>query len=198
MVLASGNGSNLQALLDAIDDGRLVAEITAVFVNRKQTKAQQRAQENNISNQYFGLAPYLASASTGAAARQQYDTDLAAKISVYQPDLIVLAGWMHLLSLAFLHHFPQRVINLHPALPGEFPGPTAISDAWQAHLKHRLQRSGVMVHMLEDERVDEGEVLACEQVPFHPNDTRESFEARMHRAEHKLIVEAVDTLLAKM
>ena len=198
MVLASGNGSNLQALLDAINEGRLAAEIAAVFVNRRHTKAQQRAQQNNISNQYFGLAPYLETAPTRAAARQQYDSDLAAKVSAHQPDLVVLAGWMHLLSLAFLRHFPQRVINLHPALPGEFAGPTAISDAWQAHLEFDLQRSGVMVHMVEDERVDEGEVLACEQVTFHPNDTRESFEARMHCVEHKLIVEAVGRYLAKL
>lgn len=198
VVLASGNGSNLQALLDAIQSGQLKAEIGAVIVNRRAAYAQKRATANNIHTEFFGFKPYLERHEDPAEARRRYDTDLAKIVSGHQPDLVVLAGWMHLFTSAFLNCFEGRVVNLHPALPGEFPGANAIDDAWQAHLNDGLERSGVMVHLVVDEGIDDGPLLASEVVPILVNDDRETFEARMHATEHMLLVRAVGDYLEQL
>ena len=198
MVLASGNGSNLQALLDAIHDGQLKAEIVALIVNRRSAYAQRRAAANNIHTEFFGFKPYLDRHDDPVDARCQYDADLAEIVSGYRPDLIVLAGWMHLFTPAFLNHFADRVVNLHPALPGEFAGANAIADAWDAHLNDGVERSGVMVHLVVDEGIDDGPLLASEVVPILVDDDRESFRARMHATEHELLVRAVGDYLEQL
>ena len=198
MVLASGAGSNLQALLDAVADGRLDAEIVAVFANRRSAYALQRAATNNIAAEFFGLRPYLDDHDDPAEARRRYDSDLAESVLGRRPDLVVLAGWTHLLTMSFLSRFGGRVVNLHPALPGEFPGPKAIDDAWNAHLADGLDRTGVMVHLVPDEGVDNGPVLATEVVPIVCDDDRESLEARIHEVEHDLLVCAVADYLEQL
>jgi len=191
VVLISGSGTNLQALVDAIERGDLHARIALVVSNRKDAYGLIRAQQVGIATAYFPLKPY---ASTGRS-REAYDADLAALIRPYAPDLIVLAGWMHVLSPAFLDAFPRRVINLHPALPGTFPGVEAIHRAFEAFQKGEITHSGCMVHYAIPE-VDAGAVIAQREVPFESGDTLESFEARMHAAEHTLIVEAAQRALA--
>ena len=198
MVLASGAGSNLQALLDAVSDRRLDAEIVAVAVNRRNAHAQERAAINQIPATFFGLRPYLDRHDDPDEARRRYDADLATMVSDYRPDLVVLAGWMHLFTMEFLRHFPGRVMNLHPALPGEFPGAHAIDDAWKAHQRDGLDRTGVMVHLVTDEGVDDGEVLATQAVPINLGDDRESLEARIHTVEHDLLVRAVVDFLERL
>lgn len=191
VVLASGAGSNLQALIDAVDNGRLDAEIVAVIVNRRSALALRRAATNNIATAFVGLRPYLDAHDDREEARRRYDADLAETVLGHHPDLVVLAGWMHLFTMGFLEHFPGRVVNLHPALPGEFGGPNAIDDAWNAHLTDGLDRTGAMVHLVPDEGVDNGPVLATEVVPIALDDDRESLEARIHAVEHDLLVRAV-------
>ena len=191
VVLASGAGSNLQALIDAAGNGRLDAEIVAVVVNRRHAYALQRAATHDIAAEFFGLRPYLDDHDDPGEARRRYDADLAELVLSHRPDLVVLAGWMHLFTMAFLSRFPDRVVNLHPALPGEFPGPNAIDDAWNAHRSEGLDRTGVMVHLVPDEGVDSGPVLATEVVPIAADDDRESLEARIHAVEHDLLVRAV-------
>jgi folate-dependent phosphoribosylglycinamide formyltransferase PurN len=105
----------------------------------------------------------------------------------------VLAGWMHVLSPAFLDRFPGRVINLHPALPGTFPGVEAIRRAYEANQRGEIGESGCMVHYAVPE-VDAGAVIAQARVPFIAGETLADFEARMHTAEHRLIVEAIGRL----
>jgi formyltetrahydrofolate-dependent phosphoribosylglycinamide formyltransferase len=122
--------------------------------------------------------------------RHIYDAELAEKISAYQPDLIVLAGWMHILSTAFLDHFPGKVINLHPALPGMFPGTDAIRRAYEAHQRGEITEAGCMVHTVIPE-LDAGPVIAQENVPFQSGEPLEDFEVRMHAAEHRIMVEAI-------
>lgn len=197
-VLASGAGSNLQALIDAAGDGRLDARIVAVVSNRRRAYALLRAAANDISAEFLGLGPYLDSYDDPGEARRRYDADLAETVLKYHPDLVVLAGWMQLLSMAFLSRFSGRVVNLHPALAGEFPGPNAIDDAWKAHLAGRLDRTGVMVHLVPDEGVDDGPVLASEVVPIAADDDRESLEARIHAVEHDLLVRAVAGYLERL
>jgi formyltetrahydrofolate-dependent phosphoribosylglycinamide formyltransferase len=109
---------------------------------------------------------------------------------MYHPDLIILAGWLHILSAEFLNRFPRKVINLHPALPGMFPGTNAIQRAYEAFQQGDITHSGCMVHYADAE-VDAGQPIVQEVVPLRPDDTLETFEARMHETEHRLIVEAI-------
>lgn len=185
-VLISGNGSNLQAIIDAIAAGKLDAEIGLVASNRKAALGLTRAENAGIETLYFPLKPY----SDANRPREEYDAELANKIAPYQPDRIVLAGWMHVFTPAFLDQFPSQVINLHPALPGTFAGAHAIERAFEAWERGEIAESGCMVHTVVSE-LDAGPVIAEQVVPFETGDTLDSYEARMHVAEHGLIVEAL-------
>ena len=184
VVLISGGGTNLQALIDAINAGVLEAKICLVVSNRKAAYGLERAKNAKLETLCAPLKPYRDAGKT----REEYDADLAAKLEAFKPDLIVQAGWMHILSPAFLEKFPRRVINLHPALPGEFDGANAIDRAWGAHKNAGLERTGAMIHWVIP-KVDAGEVIISREIEFLENDTLDSFEARLHSVEHQLIVE---------
>lgn len=186
VVLISGSGTNLQAIIDAVKAKHLQAEIVAVIANRKAAYGLTRAEEAGIETLYFPLKPY----TDAGKNRADYDKDLAEKIKAYQPDLIVLAGWMHIVTPVFLDAFPNRVINLHPALPNEFAGTNAIERAYESAQRGEIRRSGIMVHYVIPE-VDAGEVIIQTEVPILPDDSLEDFAARMHTTEHKLIVQAI-------
>jgi formyltetrahydrofolate-dependent phosphoribosylglycinamide formyltransferase len=185
-IFISGSGTNLQAIMDAIGAGTLDAEIVLVVSNRKAAYGLVRAQEAGIPTLYFPLKPY----TDVGKDRAQYDADLAAEVAPYKPDLIVLAGWMHIFSPAFLNAFPQRVINLHPALPGAFAGINAIERTFEAYQNGDILHGGCMVHYVIPE-IDAGAVIVQEVVPIYPEDVLADFEARLHAAEHRLLVEAV-------
>lgn len=189
VVLISGNGSNLQAILDACAAGELPASVVAVISNNADAYGLVRAYDSGVEAIHF---PRL-----GAESRRDYDARLAEIILTYAPNYIILAGWMRILTSAFLDHFPNRVINLHPALPGVFPGTHAIERAFEAHQKGEIKHTGVMIHLVPDEGVDDGPVLATEIVPIHPNDTLESLEGRVHETEHILLVNTLKSLLKK-
>ncbi|NJK79326.1 MAG: phosphoribosylglycinamide formyltransferase [Chloroflexaceae bacterium] len=191
IVCISGSGSNLQALLDATAAGVLPAQIMLVVSNRKAAYGLVRAQQASVPTLYAPLKPFLES----GAGRPAYDAHLAAQLAPYAPDLIVLAGWMHIFGAAFLDRFAGKVINLHPALPGAFPGTHAIEHAFAAWQRGELDHSGCMVHYAIPE-VDAGPVVVQALVPFVADDTLDTFEARMHATEHRLIVEAVRRVLA--
>jgi phosphoribosylglycinamide formyltransferase 1 len=188
VVLISGNGSNLQAILDACAGGELPASIVSVISNKADAYGLIRARNAGIEAIYF---PKQASES-----RRDYDTRLADEVTSKQADYIILAGWMRILTSTFLDHFPNRVINLHPALPGMFPGIHAIERAFDAYQRGEIQHTGVMVHLVPDEGVDNGPVLASEIVSISPTDTLEALEARIHEVEHKLLVSTVKKMLA--
>jgi formyltetrahydrofolate-dependent phosphoribosylglycinamide formyltransferase len=190
VVLISGSGTNLQAILDAIDAGALDAEVSLVVSNRKAAYGLLRAEQAGIPTVYFPLKPYL----DEGKSRADYDRDLAERLSAYKPDWIVLAGWMHVLSPAFLDCFPRRVVNLHPALPGQFPGIDAIERTYEAWQRGEVSGGGCMIHYVIPE-VDAGAVIAQANVPIAPGDTLEAFEAHMHEAEHRLIVAAIRSLI---
>jgi formyltetrahydrofolate-dependent phosphoribosylglycinamide formyltransferase len=186
IVLISGSGTNLQAIIDAIAGGTLDAEIALVISNRKSAYGLVRAEKAGIPTLYFPLKPY----KDAGKSRTTYDADLAAKLTSLRPDLIVLAGWMHILSPAFLDLFPHRVINLHPALPGMFAGIDAIERTYAAWQHGEATGGGCMMHYVIPE-VDAGEVIVQAQVPIHTGDSLADFEARLHAAEHRIIVEAI-------
>ena len=231
VVMASGAGTNLGAILDAIAGGRLDATVAAVIINRRDAGARLRAERAGIPVHYRPLAPYRTQVPSGGGSvistasgpglrdqpcgrprpgggsvistasgqggrpptddRRRYDADLADLVAAAEPDLVVLAGWMHLLSSSFLARFGERVINLHPALPGEFPGSDAIADAWEAFEAGRISRTGVMVHYVPDEGVDSGPVIASAEVAIGPGDTLEALRLRIRAVEHDLIVRAI-------
>jgi formyltetrahydrofolate-dependent phosphoribosylglycinamide formyltransferase len=186
VVLISGNGSNLQAILDACTSGALNAQVVAVISNKRAAFGLERAKCANV--------PAIVKPKLKDLDRRVYDTELADLVASYQPDWVVLAGWMRVLSSVFLDRFPQRVVNLHPALPGNFPGTRAIERAYEAYRAGEIDHTGVMVHLVPDESVDAGPVLAQEIVPINPADTLESLRARIHAVEHRLLVETLKTL----
>ena len=162
--------------------------MAAVFSNKREAYGLERARQAGIPAVY---KPKLKEQD-----RRQYDAELAELVAAYQPDWVVLAGWMRLLSSEFLGRFPSRVVNLHPALPGAFPGTEAIQRAFAAYQRGELQQTGVMVHIVPDEGVDSGPVLAQATVQIHAGDTLETLEARMHAVEHRLLVSTLKTLWA--
>ena len=181
VVMVSGSGSNLQAILDACDAGNLDAEVVAVVSDRVEAFALQRAAAAQVDA--------LVVERQVDQSRETYDRRLAGIVAGYEPTFVVLAGWMRLLSPAFLDRLD--VINLHPALPGEFPGLDAIERAFAAWEEGSSTRSGVMVHWVPDAGVDSGPVIAMCEVPFESKDTCEVFAERMHAAEHELLVHAL-------
>jgi formyltetrahydrofolate-dependent phosphoribosylglycinamide formyltransferase len=184
-VLVSGTGTNLQAIIDATVSEELAADVVVVVSNKPGAPALRRAADRGI--------PALALCPNDGETRHNYDARLADLVACYQPDWIVLAGWMRIVSRAFLARFPNRVINLHPALPGDLPGLHAIERA-HAEAERGLRTStGAMVHMV-DEGVDTGPVVATVDVPVFAGEPLVEFEARMHAAEHRLLVAALTTL----
>lgn len=194
VVLASGSGTNLQAIIDACVDRRLNAEVVHVVVDRD-AAALQRARRAGITGECRLLSSYSERHSGRLEARAAYDAALADAVMARRPDLVVLAGWMHLLSSAFLDVVGGRVVNLHPALPGTFPGANAIDDAWAAHQNRGLDHTGVMVHFVPDEGVDNGPVVASRRVDIFESDTRASLEKRIHDVEHDVLVSAISELI---
>jgi formyltetrahydrofolate-dependent phosphoribosylglycinamide formyltransferase len=193
VVLISGSGSNLQALIDASRDHVLNAEIVLVVSNRKAAFGLERAKNAGIETLYFPLKPYR----DAGRSREEYDTDLASSIAAFKPNLIVCAGWMHIDSGALIDRFPGRIINLHPALPGEFPGAHGIEDAFSAWQRGEIARSGCMVHhVIRD--LDAGEPIATREVPFEAGDTLENYAEKIHKAEHELIVESTNIALENL
>jgi formyltetrahydrofolate-dependent phosphoribosylglycinamide formyltransferase len=192
VVLISGNGSNLQAVLDAVENEVLPAEVVLVVSNRKKAYGLQRAQNAGIETLYFPLKPY----TDAEKSRELYDADLAEHIAAYKPDFIVLAGWLHILSAAFLDQFPRQVINLHPALPGEFAGMHAIERAYDAYQQNKIAFSGCMIHFVIPE-VDSGAPIATAEVPILDTDSLEDFTRRMHATEHQLLVYTLRDLISR-
>lgn len=171
-VLVSGRGTNLQALIDA------GLPIAAVASNRKDAYALVRAREADIPTATFSLDCF--------ATREERDLVMATWLEEHDVELVVLAGYMHLLTRPFLGRFPERIVNVHPSLLPAFPGAHAIEDALAAG----VETTGVTVHVV-DEGLDTGPVLRQEEVPVEP---RETLEARIHAVEHRLLPEVVSAL----
>ena len=180
VVLISGNGSNLQAILDACASGELPATVVSVISNKADAYGLVRAKNVGVEAIHFSKQEN--------ESRRDYDARLAQYVSTCLPDYVILAGWMRILSSSFLSSFPNRVINLHPALPGIFPGIHAIERAFEAYQRGEIKHTGVMVHLVPDEGVDNGPVLDQQEIHFQPDESLERFEARVHEVEHKLLV----------
>ncbi|KAM5377045.1 hypothetical protein ACJA88_006569 [Fusarium oxysporum] len=200
LVMASGFGSNFQALIDAISTGSLPnSRIISLIVNRRNAHATARAEKAGIPWQYFNLIShgFLEKGETDeqkvTEGRRKYDAALAEKIlsADEKPELIVLAGWMHVFSTAFLDPIQKaglNVINLHPALPGEFDGANAIERAYDEFKAGRLTRSGIMAHYVIAE-VDRGTPILVKEIEWKGEDLAQ-YKEKVHSHEHELIVNA--------
>lgn len=171
--------------------------------SRKAAYGLQRAASASIPTTYHNLVPYKKrhpdTPDGTLAARTAYDADLASLILSLspRPELIVCAGWMHILTPDFLNPVAEadiKVINLHPALPGEFAGAGAIQRAWEAGQKGEIQRTGVMVHEVIAE-VDAGKCVVSKEVEIRLGESVEELEERIHQVEHGLIVEGTRRVL---
>jgi phosphoribosylglycinamide formyltransferase-1 len=171
-VLASGSGTNLQALPDAYPK-----ELVVAAGDRKGAFAFERARRAGVPVEYVDPA--------GFVSREDYDRELADRVAVHDVSLIVGAGYMRVLSPAFLGRFPA-ILNVHPSLLPEFRGLHAARRALEAG----VERTGVTVHLMVEE-VDAGPIVAQEEVPVLPGDTEETLLERLHRVEHRLLVRAV-------
>lgn len=187
VVLISGDGSNLQAILDACKSDEFPASVVCVISSKADAYGLVRAKNVGIEAIHFS--------KQDNESRNEYDARLAELVTSKQPDYVVLAGWMRILTSSFLNHFPSRVVNLHPALPDTFPGTHAIERAFEAYQHGEIQHTGIMVHLVPDEGVDNGPVLATEIVPINKDDTLETLEIRVHKTEHRLLVKTIKELI---
>jgi phosphoribosylglycinamide formyltransferase-1 len=174
-VLASGEGTNLQALIDA------GLPIAAVASNRKEARALERARTADIPAATFSLDCH--------ASREERDLIMATWLEEHGVELVVLAGYMHLLTPAFLARFPEHIVNIHPSLLPSFPGLNPLEDALAAG----VDTTGVTVHLV-DEGIDSGPILRQEPVSVEP---RDSLVERIHAVEHRLLPEVVGELCAR-
>ena len=174
-VLVSGEGTNLQALIDA------GLPIAAVASNRAGARAVERAEAAGIPARVFELEQY--------ADRAARDRELADWLLLRGVDLVVLAGYMHLLTSPFLDRFPERIVNVHPSLLPSFPGAHPIEDALAAG----VDTTGVTVHFV-DEGLDTGAVIRQEPVEVEP---RATLVERIHAVEHRLLPEVVQELCVR-
>jgi phosphoribosylglycinamide formyltransferase-1 len=171
-VLASGSGTNLQALLDAYPE-----EIVVVAGDREGALAFERARGAGVAVEYVDPQDFQ--------TRKEFDAELANRVARYEVDLVVGAGYTRVLTPVFLERFPA-VINVHPSLLPEFKGLHAVKRA----LEERAERTGVTVHFMVEE-VDAGPVISQETAPVLPGDTEETLLERLHPIEHRLLVGAV-------
>lgn len=181
-VLVSGSGTNLQALFDAIDaDPRFGGEVVVVGSDVRGAGGLARARERGVPAVVETLADH--------PDRPTWERALADALAAHGPDVVVLAGFMRLLSGAFLSRWPDRVVNVHPALLPAFPGAHAVRDA----LAYGVRVTGATVHLV-DEGVDTGPVLLQEAVRVRPDDTEQRLHDRIREVEHRLLPQAVRLL----
>jgi len=178
VVLASGEGTNLQALIDACAEPAYGAAVVAVGADRDGTGALKRAQQASIPGFTLKVGDF--------ESRGKWDEALAARCARYQPDLIVCAGFMKLVGKAFLARFAGRCLNTHPALLPSFPGMHGVRDA----LDYGVKMTGCTVFLV-DEGVDQGPVVAQAAVPVHDDDDEETLHERIKVTERALLVATV-------
>ena len=180
-VLVSGRGTNLQAIIDAIENGELSAEIAVVLSNKKEAPALERAQDKSIETVY--LDPKL------FAGKKEYDLELGRELKKHGVDLVCLAGYMRILNPEFIGMFPGKIINIHPSLLPAFPG----LDVQQKAIDYGVKFSGCTVHFVNEE-VDGGPIILQAVVPVHPSNNAETLSERILIQEHLIYPRAIQLI----
>jgi len=196
VVMFSGYGSNFKSIIETINAGSLNCEVVGCITNHEFCKEMVKA--NHIAVPLYYL-PYFSKDEEkrkpyNYSTRNEYDSLLAKQINeVFKPDLVVLAGWMHVLGTSFLSKV-KNVINLHPALPGQFPGGTAIKDAFESHKAGNIHYTGVMVHKVVEE-VDAGETLTSIVVSINEDDTLDTLTVRIKSHEKGILIHGIQIMM---
>ena len=180
-VLVSGNGTNLQAILDAVAAGRLDAKVALVISNKPDVPALARAARAGV--------PHTVISHRDKPSREAFDAEIVQALRHAGAEWVVLAGFMRILTPVLLDAYAGRVINIHPALLPSFPGVNAQRQA----LEHGVKISGCTVHFV-DTGVDTGPIIAQRAVPVLPGDDEASLSQRIHAAEHELLVEVLSDI----
>lgn len=181
-VLASGYGSNLQAILDAIERKEITGQVRIVISDVQDAFALERAKKHGIENVFINPREYK--------GREAFDRAIIDLLQERQIDLVILAGYMRLLSPLFVSTFRGKIMNIHPSLLPAFPGLNGVKQA----LSYGVKVTGCTVHFV-DEGLDTGPVILQEAVPVFDKDTEESLHERIHRVEHRLYPRAIQLFI---
>jgi phosphoribosylglycinamide formyltransferase-1 len=177
-VLASGSGTNLQAIIDRSERGELIAEVVCVITNRADAFALERARNHGIPAIHLNHKDF--------AGRDAYDSEVVAELHAHGVELVVLAGFMRIITPVILNAFPQAVMNIHPALLPSVPG----LDAQKQALEHGVKVTGCTVHFV-DEGTDTGPIIIQAVVPILADDTVDTLSQRILRQEHRVYPQAI-------
>ncbi|HVN90504.1 MAG TPA: phosphoribosylglycinamide formyltransferase [Candidatus Binataceae bacterium] len=177
-VLISGEGTNLQAMIDAVERGELHADIRVVIANKPTARGLERARRHGIAAQVIEHRKFK--------SREEFDTALVAALRAHEVELVACAGFMRLLSPVMVRAFPNRIMNIHPALCPAFPG----VDAQKAAVEYGVRFSGCTVFFVT-EGVDDGPVIVQAVVPVYPEDDEAALAQRIHVEEHRIYPYAI-------
>lgn len=176
-VLVSGSGTNLQSILDHCASGQIDAEVVLVFSNKRGAAALERARRAGVPTEVL---------ESSGLGREEYDARAAAVIDGYGPELLVFAGYMRIVTASFVDHYPDRIINIHPALLPSFPGIHAQKQA----LDHGVRVTGCTTHFVRSD-VDAGPIILQEAVAVEPGDTEETLTRRILEREHEVLPRSI-------
>lgn len=177
-VFISGNGSNLQAIIDSVTKGEIRAELSLVISSTDKAFGLKRAEKAGIKTLVFSPDNYT--------NRQSVDRDIVIALKEHKIDFLVLAGYMRLLTPYFIKEYPNKIINVHPSLLPSFKGAHGIKDAFT----YGVKQTGVTVHFV-NEKMDNGPIILQDTVKINEEDTLETLEAKIHRVEHRIYPQAV-------
>jgi phosphoribosylglycinamide formyltransferase-1 len=184
VILISGRGSNMMSIVDAVNDGNLDVNIAAIISNRPDAAGLKFAEQQDIHNSVIDHTLYN--------SREQFDQQLAKEVDQYSPDLVVLAGFMRILTAEFVEHFAGRLINIHPSLLPKFKGLNTHQRAIDAGEKEH----GASVHVVTPE-LDDGPVILQARVPVLQDDDAATLAKRVLEQEHKLYPSAINKLITE-
>jgi len=177
-VLVSGNGTNLQAIIDSVNNGYIPAKIAVVLSDEKRAFALERAKKAGIDTVVLDKKDFK--------TREDFDREIVKSLKERHVELVVLAGFMRLLSPYFIKEYRDKIINIHPALLPSFKGAHGVKDA----IDHGVKVTGVTVHFV-DEHLDSGPIILQKTVEIKEGDTEEALLERLHKEEHRIYPEAI-------
>lgn len=181
-IFASGNGSNFQAIVEAVKEGKLDSEISFLFCDNPQAFVVERAQQLDIPTIVFSPKDFC--------SKEVYEAELLQRLTEKNIQLVVLAGYMRIIGSTLLETFTNRIINIHPSLLPQFPGCYGIKEAFEAGVKE----TGVTIHYVDD-GVDTGPIIKQEKVLVDQNDTLETLATKIHQIEHRLYPEVLAEII---
>ncbi len=178
-VLASGSGTNLQAILDSCNGGNIPAKVVAVISDKKDALALKRAEKHDVATYFVNALEY--------SSREDMDKVVVKLLKQHNVDLVILAGYMRLLSTYFIKQYPNKIMNIHPSLLPAFPGTQGVIDA----LDYGVKITGCTVHFV-DEGLDTGPIILQSTVKVGSNDNPETLHKKIHEQEYRLYSRAID------